>query len=92
MDIRDMAIWIAIFIVAMIPIGMALWALVAFARRIYKQGKSRWKEWEEWDKMSECNMTQEGYIERYARDNHISTEEAKEHAIVKEVLPTLEME
>ena len=42
--------------------------------------------------MSECNMTQEGYIERYARDNHISTEEAKEHAIVKEVLPTLEME
>lgn len=42
--------------------------------------------------MSDRNRTPEEYIQRYARDNHISTEEAKEHAIVKEVLPTLEVE
>ena len=42
--------------------------------------------------MSDRNRTPEEYIKRYARDNHISTEEAKEHAIVKEVLPTLEVE
>lgn len=42
--------------------------------------------------MSDRSRTKEEYIKLYARDNKISIEEAKGHAIVKEVLPTLEME
>lgn len=45
MDPRDIAIWIAIFIVAMIPIGMALWALVAFARRKDEEAERYWEEY-----------------------------------------------
>ena len=45
MDPRDIAIWIATFIVAMIPIGMALWALVAFARRKDEEAERYWEEY-----------------------------------------------
>ena len=41
--------------------------------------------------MSEQNRTPEEYIELFARDNcNGDTEEAKKHAIVKEVLESLE--
>lgn len=43
--------------------------------------------------MSERNRTPEEYIERHAIQYHDGdTERAKEDEIVKEVLPTLEME
>ena len=43
--------------------------------------------------MSERNRTKEEYIQRHAEQHHNGdTERAKEDAIVKEVLPTLEEE
>lgn len=46
MDPRDIAIWIAIFIVAMIPIGMALWALCSIARRSDEISEEQWKQYQ----------------------------------------------
>ena len=94
MGIIDKIIWCGIGIIVVAIIVFALWMCFCIARREDEIAEKRWKEYNErGDSMSDRSRTREEYIKRHADQyQNGDTERAKEDAIVKEVLPTLEME
>ena len=85
MDIRDLILWF----VLVGFFGIVMYLLCISARLLDERAKQQ----NEVIKMSDRSRTKEEYIQRHADQYHNGdTERAKEDAIVKEVLPTLEME
>ena len=86
MDIRDLILWI----VFAGFFGFVMYLLCRFNRFLDNMEE---KQRNEVIKVSDRNRTQKEYIQRHAAQHHNGgTERAKKDAIVKDVLPTLEME
>ena len=86
MDIMDLMLWIVLagFF------GFVVYILCGFARMLDERSK---KQQNEVIMMSDRSRTDKEYVRRHADQYHNGdTERAKEDEIVKEVLPTLEME
>ena len=86
MDIRDAMLWIVLagFF------GFVMYLLCRFARMLDERSK---KQRNEVKQMSDRSRTAKEYVQRHADQYHNGdTERAKEDVIVKEVLPTLEVE